>query len=387
MIAAGRGGLTKIMEKGLAQTAGGLTVMFHGIELPEIGFFHFFQDFAGFFVFQQEALDDHILGRKQQDALGRLSVTAGSSGFLVVVFQAGRHVVVEYIADVGFVDAHAEGVGGNDHQGPVVLEILLGLLPFFLAHACMIPGCRDPFAAQAVIQIVHILSGGTVDDAAVIWMIFQEPENPGILVLGMFHPEIQIGPVEPGDQDPGMMQFQALEDVFPHLFRGGRCEGAHHRPLRKEFQEIQDPGVTGTEVLSPLRDAMGFVHGHHGDIRLFGKIPEQLSFQSLRCHIDHLIGSGTGLFQGGIEFPAGKSAVDVGRFDPSRFQCLDLILHQRDQRRDDQGDPRKEQGWDLVAERFAGPGGHDPQYIPALEQGIDQDLLSRTERSVSKILF
>ena len=387
MVAPGRGFFPEIMEKGLAQAAGGPAVVLHGIELPEIGFFHLFQGGTLFFVLQKEFLDDHVLGREQQDAFRRFSVPAGPSGFLVVVFQAGWHVVVEHIAYVGFVDAHAEGIGGHDHLDPVVLEILLGLLPFFLAQPRMVPGGGNPFQPEPVIQFIHILPGGTVNNATVLPMGLQVPEYPGILVPGMFHPEVQVGPVETGDQDPGILEFQALEDVIPDQFRGGGRKGSHHRPFRQEFQEIQDPGVTGAEILAPLGNAVGFVHRHHGNGSLFGKVPEEFRFQPFRGHVEQFVGTGPGLVQGGVEFPGPQGTVDAGGGDPGGFQGLDLVLHQGNQRRDHQGDPGQQQGRDLVAQGFAGAGGHDAQDVPALEQGIDQGFLTGTEGSVSKILF
>ena len=387
VIAPGRSIFPKVVEEGLAEAAGGPAVMLHGIELPEIGFFHFFQHFILLLVFQEEFLDHHILGREQQDAFRGLSVPASPARFLVVVFQTGGHVVVEYEAHVGLVDAHAEGVGGDDHRGPVVLEILLGLLALLLAHPCMVPGSRDPFQPEPVAQFIHVLPGGTVDDAAVFRMILQIPEHPGVLVPGMFYPEIQIAPVEAGDQDLGIPQFQALEDVIPDLLRGRGGKGSHHRSCRQEFQEIQDPGVAGPEILSPLGNTVSFVHCHHGNGSLFGEIPEQFRLQPFRGHVDQLVGTGPGLVQGGVEFPSGQGTVDVSGLDPGGFQSLDLVLHQGDQGRNYQGDPGEQQGGDLVAQGFAGAGGHDAQHVPALEQGINQGFLTGAEGSVSKILF
>ena len=132
---------------------------------------------------------------------------------------------------------------------------------------------------------------------------------------------------------------------------------------------------------------MGFIHCHQRDFLLFGKVPKQLRLQSFRSHIKQLVSPFPGGFQGGEERLGGQGTVDVGGRDTCLFQRLHLILHQGDQRGDHQGDPWEQQGRDLVAEGFAGAGGHDTQHIPALQQGIDENLLTGTETFVSKILF
>ena len=47
-------------------------------------------------------------------------------------------------------------------------------------------------------------------------------------------------------------------------------------------------------------------------------------------------------------------------------QRFDLILHERDQRRDDQGEAVKDQRRDLIAQRFAAAGGHQDQRVGAV---------------------
>lgn len=44
-----------------------------------------------------------------------LPVASGSADFLVVLFDAAGEGSVDYSADVGFVDAHAEGDCGYDY--------------------------------------------------------------------------------------------------------------------------------------------------------------------------------------------------------------------------------------------------------------------------------
>ena len=51
---------------------------------------------------------DHVSRAEQQHAIARQSIASGASGFLVVALDVFRQIVVDDVADVRFVDAHAE---------------------------------------------------------------------------------------------------------------------------------------------------------------------------------------------------------------------------------------------------------------------------------------
>ena len=71
----------------------------------------------------------HVLGSVEQHAAGRGAIAAGAPRLLQVVFQGTGDVGVNDQTHVRLVDAHAEGVGGDDHpQFPVDEPLLDGLL-------------------------------------------------------------------------------------------------------------------------------------------------------------------------------------------------------------------------------------------------------------------
>ena len=61
--------------------------------------------------------DAEVVGAGEEFAGGGLAVAAGTADFLGVVFEGLGEVVVDDAADVGLVDAHAEGDGGGDDGG------------------------------------------------------------------------------------------------------------------------------------------------------------------------------------------------------------------------------------------------------------------------------
>jgi hypothetical protein len=61
------------------------------------------------------------------------------------------------------------------------------------------------------------------------------------------------------------------------------------------------------------------------------------------------------------------------------LEPLDLVLHQRHERRDDQRQVRPHQRRELVAERLARPRGHHDQHVAIGERGLHRLPLARAE--------
>ena len=72
----------------------------------------------------------------------------------------------------------------------------------------------------------------------------------------------------------------------------------------------------------------------------------------------------------------------LARRDP--LERADLVLHQCDERADDEGQTVGSQGGQLVTERLPGSRGHDTEHIAAGERGLDGLPLSRTESAVAE---
>ena len=77
---------------------------------------------------EEELLHRLVAVQEEQRAVGRLAVAAGAARLLVVGVEPGRHLVVQDEADVGLVDAEAEGVGGDHHARAAAHEGVLARL-------------------------------------------------------------------------------------------------------------------------------------------------------------------------------------------------------------------------------------------------------------------
>jgi hypothetical protein len=163
---------------------------------------------------------------------------------------------------------------------------------------------------------------------------------------------------------------QAGEDLVPHDRR--RSGGAgHHACIGQVRDEVAQLQVVGAEVVSPFRDAVRLVDGHERTVDLAHERAEAREGEALRGDIGDLeLAAGQRRHA-----PADLLAVQRGRqeggVDAARGECGDLIVHERDQRRHDEGGPLEHGRRELVDQRLPAAGGGDQEEAPLIDDGLD----------------
>ena len=153
------------------------------------------------------------------------------------------------------------------------------------------------------------------------------------------------------------------------------------------MQKGRNLQVSRSEILSPLADAVGFIHNHLRDLRLHGKIQKALRSQPLRGNVNDPVCPLNGPFQCHLLLLSRQGAVDIGRFHAVLHQSTDLIFHKRDERGNHQGDSLAQKRRDLVAQRFSGARRHHRQQVLSGKQRFYRFSLPRTEAVISEDLF
>ena len=115
--------------------------------------------------------------------------------------------------------------------------------------------------------------------------------------------------------------------------------------------------VVGPEVVAPLGDAVRLVDGEQRDGRVGQLGEEALVVEALGCDVEELQAAGAEAVGDVTGLRLLDARVEPRRVDSLTDEGVDLILHQRDQRRDDDGDAVEHQGRQLIAEALAGSGG------------------------------
>ena len=328
---------------------------------------------------------------------GRIAIAASAARLLVVRFNALGHVVVNHIAHVGLVDAHAKGVGGNHHLNVVVDKGALALAAGVVAHASMVAANANAAGAQRLgklaCQRIDRLAGRAIHDAALARMRDHIVAHPRCLgfVAHLLAAKVEVLAIEARHYRRGILQAEHLLNVRAHALgrRGGKRR--HDRAPRQRIDKLANLQVSGTEILAPLAHAVSLVNGHERNANAaFGrsflrKGQKARLEQALGRHIHKLIAALARPLEHGVLLGRSKTGVEIAGSRTRREQRAGLILHKRQQRAHHKGDTRQHERRHLVANGLAGACGHNTQRIATDKNRIDHAILSRAKRGVAKI--
>ena len=171
---------------------------------------------------------------------------------------------------------------------------------------------------------------------------------------------------------------QVLHDVGLHLGRRRGGERDDRNIVADEIEHLADAAVLGAEIVTPLRNAVGFVDGDEGDLGFpekldvlflgerFGRYEEQfgLAGRDVVLHLPHLR-----FGERGVQEVGHLVGVAVGP------DGVHLVFHERDQGRDDEGTTVHHHARQLVAEALAAAGWHDYESVFSIKKGLDDSFL------------
>ena len=285
------------------------------------------------------------------------------------------------VAHVGLVDAHPEGDRGDDDVPVGTRPPVLHRGPVLRRHAGVIGAGGKPGGSEQRGDTERRALQRHVDDRRAGRARTQRVDQQ-LVARGRRHgrrQQRQIGSVEAGDDRVGLVDAEARADVGDDR----RCRGGGQRehPLGAELARA--PGelqVVGPEVVPPLRDAVRLVDREKGDSRLGELCEEAFVVEALRGDIEQLQAARAQALRGVPQLLEAEARVEPGSLDPLTREEVELVLHQRDQRRDDDRDTVEQEGGKLVAEALTGAGGEDRERGAAGEERLDDLLLARAER-------
>ena len=152
------------------------------------------------------------------------SVTSCTSCLLIIALEALGDVVVDDIADVGFVDAHAESDGGNDDIDFLHKEVVLCLCADSGFHAGVIGSSRDVVGAEDFSKFLYFLTRQTINDARLAGIHLNEADNVAVDVLCLWtHLVVEVGTVEGRFEVLGIEDAKVLLNVVAYLVGSSSC--------------------------------------------------------------------------------------------------------------------------------------------------------------------
>ena len=230
------------------------------------------------------------------------------------------------------------------------------------------------------------LAAGAIDDAALAGTGLEERED---LAVGLLLGDDAVGEVvaiEAADDDGGVDKVEMADDVLSDATGGGGGEG-HDGDAGKTIAERAELMVLRAEVVAPLRDAMGFVHDDAADVPGIGAVEEAREQETLGGGVEETLftcveGAEAGFGLGGVE-----GGIEEGGRDAGELEGINLVLHQGDEGRDDNGKAGFHDGWKLEAERLAAAGGEEGEDVAAGERLADDLFLAGAEGVEAEVLL
>ncbi len=298
-------------------------------------------------------------------------------------------------AHIGLVDTHTEGDGGHhDHTVFAQKAVLIRL-----AHPAVQPGVVgqgiDAGIHQCLRHVLHPFARLAVDDSGVALVLALDEAQQLLHGLALLDDGVaDVGAVKAADKGAGVLQLQAFQDVVAGQ-RVGRGGQRHARHARKALVQHRQRPVFGTEVVAPLADAVRLVNRKQAQLVAL----KQRIQQRQEARIRHPLGSrvqqrdvaAQQALLDLVSLLTAERGVQKGGVHPSLVQRAHLVVHQRDQRRDDDGHahPGPLAGYrrDLVAQRLAAARGHQYQCVATVGHVLDDGLLRPAKLRVTKHLF
>ncbi|MCY1237797.1 hypothetical protein D9M72_505060 [compost metagenome] len=189
----------------------------------------------------EELAEAQVLGAVVQDGGGGFAVAPGAADLLVVAVQRVGDVGVNDEADVGFVDAHAEGGGGHHHVQFVVEELLVDAVPLALLPAGVVGLSARAQGSEFGRVGLGVLAGGGVQQAGAFELGHLLGDGAALVLVCVVadHFEPDVGPVEAVHQDQRVHHVQALLDLLAHRRRssGGKADDGRVAQLRADLAE------------------------------------------------------------------------------------------------------------------------------------------------------
>ncbi len=276
---------------------------------------------------------------------------------------------------VRLVDAHAEGDRRADDHAVVLEKFILVARPHLMVEPRVIGERAPPGQRKLLRELLRAPPRCAIDDAALALMRF-EPLGELARRIGLGpHRQKQVRTVEGAHENARTSREQACDNVGA----GGAVGGGRHRDRLHAAERIGDlaqPQIFGAKIMPPLRDAMGLVDRKKIDLGASEQLDHVVAHQALGRDIEQAQRAIAHRRRDAPAFVDIGSRIQRRRRNSELAQLRDLVAHQRDQRRDHQGEAFARQRRQLIAERFAAARRHDRQHILAAQRRADDFLLA-----------
>ena len=311
-----------------------------------------------------------LVGVVEEQEADRLSAVAASAAYLLVVgFNRAGQVEVHDETYVGLVNAHAEGVRGDDHLRAARHEVVLRAHALLVRHPRVVADDGEPRVPELLRDLLDGLARRGIDDAGLAGVLRGElayARELLALALRVGDADGEVRAVEAADEGARVGQIQLFDDVGADVGRGRGRQGDGLRAANG-FAEGAQAQVVGPKVVAPLRDAVRLVHGEERDLSAAQGLDEVRAAEAFGRDVEELETPLAHARDPLLLLLEVERAVDEGRRQPARVERVHLVFHQRDERGDDDRHALEHERGQLEAEGFAAARRHHDHRVVAFQ--------------------
>ena len=326
-----------------------------------------------------------VIGTNKTFAVRRQAITSGTTDFLRMILQTLRHVVMNHRADVRLVDAHAKRNRCHNHARLATHEGRLRRGTKIIGQSRMIRRCRKPLRLEKCRNLFGSFLPRDIDHGRTIdrrQTLKQNRFSLGRRAGG--DAQIKIRPVKPERDMILLCDPKRAPDVRRNFRRRGRGQGQHSGNFQPPAKP-RDLEVVRPEIVTPFGNAVGLIHRDHRHIPSPHPLAKPLVGQPLRRDVQHPQPPGIQVLIQGPQALGIHRRIQPRRRNPPPRQRLDLILHQRNQRRNHQGQTLERKRRQLITQGFAATGRKNCQHRPPGHQRPDDLGLTASQRLMAEI--
>ncbi len=314
---------------------------------------------------------------REQERVARHAVPPRAPDHLDVLLERAGVVDEADEAHVGLVDPHPESSRRDDDLRAARDEVVLDARALLRLEPRVVVLRPEAVSAQDACELLRRAARARVDDGRCAAEPAQAVDEDAHAVLGVRDLLDVVAEVRPDDagRDHLRLAAERAADLLGGLGRrGGRHPEQHG--LAELRERPADEEVVGAEVVPPHAHAVHLVDDDEADADRAQHRCEPGLAQTLRSGVNepffsraHLLQPSFGLF--GRE----RGVHERRRRSDLRRQLVDLVLHQRDQGREDERRLLAQHRRELVGQRLPRARRHQRERVAAVDCGAHDLLL------------
>ena len=270
-----------------------------------------------------------------------------------------------------------------DDRRLVVGEPLLNRRAILVRHARVIRFRIEAARAERFRRLLDLFARRTIDYSRLAARALEKVDDLVVDVLLVRYLIEEIRTVEGRFNTERVAQLEGGFNILADEFGRGRGKGGDGA-LGKRFDNSSEFEVVRAEIMTPLRNAVRLVDGEEADVDFGKKVGEGRRIKAFRRDVKEIELIAIERDHNFAPFRRGGRGVNRRRVHAVFERRVDLILHEREERTNDDADALPDNRRKLIAERFPAPGRHDGKDVATLNNRARNFALVRAKRAKAK---